>query len=57
MADSPYPLRVLPARPDPRKCEVAGEGRSAASVGEPASFSILPHDQYGNRWAAGARLV
>ncbi|GAB4815949.1 hypothetical protein N2152v2_002995 [Parachlorella kessleri] len=50
VADSPYPLRVLPGKPCPRKCEVVGEGRSRAIAGQPASFSILIHDQFGNRW-------
>lgn len=49
VADSPYPLRVLPGKPCPRKCEVVGEGRSRATACQPASFSILIHDQFGNR--------
>lgn len=49
MADSPYPLRVLPGRPCPRICEVVGEGRSRAVAGRPAAFEIRIYDEFGNR--------
>lgn len=49
VADSPYPLRVLPAAPCARRCAVAGEGRSAAVAGAPAEFRVCVHDEYGNR--------
>lgn len=49
MADSPYPLRVLPAAPCARRSRVTGEGRSAAVAGGSAEFRVAAHDEFGNR--------
>lgn len=46
---SPYPLRVLPARPTSRHCQVAGPGRSTAVSGAAAHFVIDALDEFGNR--------
>lgn len=57
VAQSPYPLRVLPARPTAKCCAVEGSGRSAAVAGRPAEFVVEVCDEYGNRWegAGGGR--
>lgn len=49
MAHSPYPLRVLPARPSAKRSVVSGPGRSAALAGSPAHFTIAACDEYNNR--------
>jgi hypothetical protein len=49
VAHSPYPLRVLPARPIARRCDVSGPGRSAAVAGATANFTIDALDEFGNR--------
>lgn len=51
VAQSPYPLRVLPAWPSARRCEVAGAGRSSAVAGQLAEFEVVAHDEHGNRCA------
>lgn len=51
VAQSPYPLRVLPARPAAKRCAVEGSGRSAAVAVRPAEFVVEVCDEYGNRWA------
>ena len=53
VADSPYPLRVLPAKPCTRRSVVAGAGRGAATTGAPAAFTVAAHDEFGNRWEVG----
>lgn len=50
MAQSPYPLRVLPARPLLCRSVAGGAGRSSAVAGRPAEFEVAAHDEYGNRW-------
>lgn len=49
VADSPYPVRVIPAKPCPEKAYVHGPGRSQAVVGEAARFEIEARDSFGNR--------
>lgn len=49
VAQSPYPLRVLPARPAALCCAVEGPGRSAAVAGRPAEFTVEARDEFGNR--------
>ncbi|KAI7844470.1 hypothetical protein COHA_001973 [Chlorella ohadii] len=51
VAQSPYPLRVLPARPATKRCTVEGSGRSAAVAGRPAEFAVQVCDEFGNRWS------
>jgi hypothetical protein len=51
VADSPYPLRVLPGVPIASRCQVVGPGRSVAIVGRPATFEILTKDAHGNACA------
>lgn len=48
VADSPYPLRILPADPYPRKTLVQGPGRSLAVASTTARFDIQLHDEFGN---------
>ena len=50
VAESPYPVRVLPGRPDPRRCTLSGAGRRAAVAAVAAQFSVEARDCYGNRW-------
>eukprot|EP00884_Botryococcus_braunii_P020747 jgi/Botrbrau1/7356/Bobra.0316s0004.1 len=52
VADSPYPLRVVPASPNPKASAVLGEGRRRARPRELASFVVEPRDQFGNRCLA-----
>ena len=47
VADSPYPLRVLPSAPDPRKSAICTEG--PATVGAAAEFRVEARDVFGNR--------
>ncbi|KAI3425374.1 hypothetical protein D9Q98_009138 [Chlorella vulgaris] len=51
VAHSPYPLRVLPAAPCPKRCQVAGPGRSTAVAGQEARFCVEVQDGFGNRWS------
>ena len=48
VAESPYPVRVLPARAFPRRCAVVGDGRRAAVAGSPAEFQVEVKDRFGN---------
>eukprot|EP00887_Chlorella_sp_A99_P000144 scaffold16.g144.t1 len=54
ITNSPYPLRMLPGRPTPRKCAVRGEGRRAAVAGRQAACEVVAHDEFGNRWHGDA---
>lgn len=56
VADSPYPLRVVPGEGSLRKCIVQGEGRSQARCGELTTFEILVFDEHGNRCDDSHRL-
>ncbi|KAK9842203.1 hypothetical protein WJX81_000327 [Elliptochloris bilobata] len=49
VAESPYPLRVLPGRPEPRRCTLCGAGRRAAVAGAAAEFCVEARDCHGNR--------
>ena len=49
VADSPYPVRILPAAPYPRRTQIIGPGRSQAVSGTTSGFDILLHDEFGNR--------
>lgn len=53
MADSPYDVRVVPARPSVKHCTVVGDGRRNTTVGRPAHFIVEARDEFGNRWARG----
>lgn len=57
VADSPYPLRVVPGGGSLRKCIVQGEGRSQARCGELTTFEILVFDEHGSRCDDSHRLV
>lgn len=57
LADSPYPLLVLPDKPSPNHSTVTGNGRRTATAEQAASFSIEARDQFGNRSASAARLL
>ncbi|KIZ07366.1 hypothetical protein MNEG_0592 [Monoraphidium neglectum] len=48
VADSPYPLRVLPGPPCAARCTAEGAGRRAAAAGERATFSVVARDAFGN---------
>lgn len=50
MADSPYPVRVESADPDPRKIVVRGPGRSFAIASKEANFEVIARDAFGNRY-------
>lgn len=49
MAQSPYPLRVLPAAPCVKRCRVEGGGRCGAVAGVAAHFEVEACDELGNR--------
>jgi hypothetical protein len=49
VAESPYPVRVLPAKPSLKHCAVSGEGRRSAKAGHDTTFIIEARDRYGNR--------
>ena len=55
VAESPYPVRVLPGPPASRRCQVVwgGEGRRSAPAGTPLSLSVVAVDAFGNAWRAG----
>ncbi|KAI8475786.1 MAG: hypothetical protein J3K34DRAFT_456142 [Monoraphidium minutum] len=48
VADSPYPLLVLPGAPAPARCTADGAGSRAAAAGAPAAFSVAARDAFGN---------
>ena len=52
VADSPYPVRIVPAKPYFRNTVVQGQGRSHAVVNTATQFEIVLFDQYGNRCPA-----
>lgn len=56
VAESPYPVRILPARAFARSCAVVGDGRRAAVAGSPATFHVEVKDRFGNP-LAGDMLV
>jgi len=49
VADSPYPVLLVPGPPHPRNSLVTGSGRSLAVAGSAATFDIIVQDAYGNR--------
>lgn len=49
VADSPYPLRVLPGDPFLRTIKVEGPGKEVACCGKISVFEVLVNDKYGNR--------
>jgi hypothetical protein len=49
VADSPYPVRIVPAKPYSRNTVVQGKGKSHAVIGTPAQFQIILFDKYGNQ--------
>jgi|APGre2960657444_1045066.scaffolds.fasta_scaffold07545_3 hypothetical protein len=51
VGESPYPVRVLPAAPNPRKTLVQGAGRRAATAGCARSFTVAARDAFGNACA------
>ena len=50
VADSPYPLRVLPGRPEARWCTLSGSGRRADVAAAASEFIVEARDCYGNRF-------
>lgn len=48
VADSPYPVRILPARPFPKRCQISGEGHRVATTLETAFFYVEAFDRHGN---------
>lgn len=55
VADSPYPVRILPGRPHPRRCVISGDGLRCATTGVETSFSVRAFDSHGN--AATGKLT
>jgi hypothetical protein len=51
VADSPYPVRVLPGAPDAGKTTVHGAGARRAAAGAPARFTVQARDAFGNACA------
>lgn len=49
VADSPYPVRIVPAKPYSRNTVVQGQGRAHAVVNTVTQFEIVLFDQYGNQ--------
>ena len=49
VADSPYPLRVLPGRPEARRCTLSGSGRRAAVAAAASEVVVEARDCDGNR--------
>jgi hypothetical protein len=48
VADSPYPLLVLPAAPALAQTRAAGTALRAAAAGRPAAFTVQAADRFGN---------
>ncbi len=48
VADSPYPVKILPARPFPKRCEVDGDGVRKSKVGDDTVFCVRGVDRHGN---------
>jgi hypothetical protein len=48
VADSPYPVLVLPGEPSFRCCTVEGPGRHQAHAGSRATFTVTVRDACGN---------
>eukprot|EP00894_Picocystis_sp_ML_P004328 jgi/Pico_ML_1/54845/g703.t1 len=49
VAESPYPVRVLPNTPSPRQCTLGGTNFSHAKRHNPSEFFIEARDRFGNR--------
>ena len=45
---SPFTLRVIPAPSDAATCALSGDGVRYAEAGQPARFTLLPRDRFGN---------
>ncbi len=54
VADSPYPVRIVPAKPYSRNTVVQGQGRSHAVVNTTTQFEIVLLDKYGNQCTGAA---
>jgi len=52
VADSPYPVRIVPAKPYSRNTEVRGHGRAHAILDTMTHFEIILFDRYGNQCPA-----
>merc|ERR1712176_1665310 len=48
VADSPYPVRVLPGKPDPKRSLVIGEGKSLGIKHNESVLQIEGRDKFGN---------
>jgi hypothetical protein len=48
VADSPYPVLVLPGEPSYRCCTVEGLGRNQAQAGSRATFTVTVRDACSN---------
>ncbi|WPT17929.1 Radial spoke head 10-like protein B [Picochlorum sp. SENEW3] len=48
VADSPYPVRLLPGAPCYKTSLIRGEGKAWATCGQEAKFEILIRDKFGN---------
>lgn len=48
VADSPYPIKVLPGPPSARHSTVTGAGKYTATAGATAEFTVEVRDAYGN---------
>ena len=53
--DCPYPVRILPSRPHPRRSSIQGAGRTAAVAGQEQQLVVEGRDEYGN--ACAGRLA
>lgn len=49
VAESPYPVRVLPNKPSPRQCTLGGANYSHAKRHNLSEFSVEAKDKFGNR--------
>ena len=56
VAESPYPVRVLAGRPEPRRTVVEGQGRRCGVAGRAAdALTVAARDAFGN--AVGGSLA
>jgi hypothetical protein len=51
VADSPYPVRLLPGPPSARHSTVSGPGRHTAAAGTAVAFDVTVRDAYGNSYS------